>query len=300
MDTQLPWILDDRMPFTNGITQDAFLTLCSEKPRRMVYADGHIILKKGDLEQGSIYAFLNIPFKESFDAVFQECLSPYAFACKVNRNSKLFYPIDQSHYNRVHGFLQNHKKTVFIRSLLPCMVALDMNFVSNFDEPTEIGWHKNQAKYHRCEDSMLFLAKHLIDFISRTPPYSGASAIISVPSSKRNIASMTQLLAKQVAPRLSIQDVSAYLRFTDKHEQLKNVSIREKWNILARSGFEVSSNLSSLAGNTPVILLDDLYQSGTTIHYIAMKLQEAGLRHILGLALVKSRRDDHNVEQVQE
>lgn len=112
--------------------------------------------------------------------------------------------------------------------------------------------------------------------------------------------SMTQELAEQVAQQRSIDNLSAYIRFTNKQKQLKSATIREKWDILARSGLEVSRHLVSRAGDSPVILLDDLYQSGTTIHYTAMKLQEAGLQHILGLALVKSRRDDHNPEQVQE
>ena len=37
-----------------------------------------------------------------------------------------------------------------------------------------------------------------------------------------------------------------------------------------------------------IILVDDLYMSGTTLQYVAMKLKEAGARKVFGLCFVKS------------
>lgn len=37
-----------------------------------------------------------------------------------------------------------------------------------------------------------------------------------------------------------------------------------------------------------VILLDDLYMSGLSMQYVAMKLKEAGADRIFGLSIVKS------------
>lgn len=36
------------------------------------------------------------------------------------------------------------------------------------------------------------------------------------------------------------------------------------------------------------MLVDDLYMSGITLQYVAMKLKEAGARKVYGLCLVKS------------
>ncbi len=44
-----------------------------------------------------------------------------------------------------------------------------------------------------------------------------------------------------------------------------------------------------------IILIDDKYQSGITIQYIAMKLQQAGAHEVYGLSFVKTLRDKDNV-----
>ncbi len=41
-------------------------------------------------------------------------------------------------------------------------------------------------------------------------------------------------------------------------------------------------------------LVDDLYQSGISMNFVAMKLQEAGATHVLGLAAEKTCRNDAN------
>ena len=42
-----------------------------------------------------------------------------------------------------------------------------------------------------------------------------------------------------------------------------------------------------LNGKT-VLLVDDMYQSGITLQYIAMRLKERGADRVFGMALVKS------------
>ena len=43
------------------------------------------------------------------------------------------------------------------------------------------------------------------------------------------------------------------------------------------------------------VLIDDLYQSGVTVNFVGMKLQQAGFNRICGLYLVKSMNDRDNV-----
>lgn len=42
-------------------------------------------------------------------------------------------------------------------------------------------------------------------------------------------------------------------------------------------------------------MIDDLYQSGLTINYIAEELRAAGAHEVFGLAAVKTLRDDDNL-----
>ena len=55
-------------------------------------------------------------------------------------------------------------------------------------------------------------------------------------------------------------------------------------------GLTVGSKISE----EKVLLVDDLYQSGITMQFVAMHLLGAGAEQVYGLALVKSRRDSDN------
>ncbi len=94
-----------------------------------------------------------------------------------------------------------------------------------------------------------------------------------------------------VEQKLGIKNISDSVSWTDKKTGLKDVSIDQKWEKLEESGFVVNINLTG----KKVLLLDDLYQSGITMQYVAMKLQEAGAEYIFGLSMVKSLNDTDNM-----
>jgi predicted amidophosphoribosyltransferase len=60
---------------------------------------------------------------------------------------------------------------------------------------------------------------------------------------------------------------------------------------LEKTGIRLNAKLPK---DSDVILIDDKYQSGTTMQFVAMKLQEAGARYIFGISLVKTLRDTDN------
>ena len=81
----------------------------------------------------------------------------------------------------------------------------------------------------------------------------------------------------------------------DKPEA-KNASRDEKWDALEQAGLVFdSSRLTPEYLEQDVILIDDLYQSGVTVNFVGMKLQQAGFNRICGLYLVKSMNDSDNV-----
>jgi predicted amidophosphoribosyltransferase len=51
-----------------------------------------------------------------------------------------------------------------------------------------------------------------------------------------------------------------------------------------------------LEGRT-VLLLDDLYQSGISMNYVAMELLAAGVKEVFGLACEKTCRNDDNLSR---
>ena len=51
-------------------------------------------------------------------------------------------------------------------------------------------------------------------------------------------------------------------------------------------GFRVTEGMD--LKNKTILLLDDMYQSGVTMQYVAMRLKEAGAKRVFGMAIVKS------------
>lgn len=81
-------------------------------------------------------------------------------------------------------------------------------------------------------------------------------------------------------------NISSSLVWTAKNESLKNADGADKLEILKHSGLEIANSVD-LKGKD-IVLVDDLYMSGITLQFIAMKLKEDGAGKVYGLCLVKS------------
>lgn len=80
------------------------------------------------------------------------------------------------------------------------------------------------------------------------------------------------------------EDISQNVYWGNKNDEIKNKEIREKIALLNQFDLRIDANVK---GKT-VLLLDDLYQSGLTLQFIAMKMKQAGADHVFGMTLVKS------------
>lgn len=81
-------------------------------------------------------------------------------------------------------------------------------------------------------------------------------------------------------------NISAGVRWLNKNLSLKELrTVDEKLEALENFGLEITSDL---AGKN-VILLDDLYMSGLSMQFVAMKLKEAGADRVFGISIVKAR-----------
>jgi predicted amidophosphoribosyltransferase len=50
----------------------------------------------------------------------------------------------------------------------------------------------------------------------------------------------------------------------------------------------------AMIGGRVILLVDDLYQSGISMNWVAMKILEAGATAVFGLAVEKTCRNDEN------
>ena len=103
-------------------------------------------------------------------------------------------------------------------------------------------------------------------------------------------------MSGRVADALEIIDLTDNFSRLGEAPAIKNMAETDKWDGLEKAELTLASGPKNLPKKgESVILLDDKYQSGTTMHYVAMQMQAAGIDGpILGLVAVKTLRDDDN------
>ena len=99
-------------------------------------------------------------------------------------------------------------------------------------------------------------------------------------------------IASDLSLKVSKQNISQFVVAGNK-KQLKQTPLDDK--ITELFNWDVSIN-TDIRGKK-IILIDDLYQSGATMMYIAMKLQTAGASAVYGLSMVKNLTNSDNCKE---
>jgi hypothetical protein len=236
----------------------------------------------------------NAPWIGKFSAPFRNTIGPIvekSTRYKVfDKPWGVFRSIrSESEFSSFKEFFDSHHKTVFLRDLLSLSVAIDFN-----KEPdgsyTTVGGYEASAKDAFEENAIRQLTDICREFILKTPFYNTAPSLAAVPPRPSKQYDLPTILAKRIAHSLDLNDISQSLRWLGEKGQLKQEKLEEKWDFLAKTGMEVDY---SFQGDS-IILLDDLYQSGTTLHFVAACLLDAGAGEVYGLSLVKSWRNTDN------
>lgn len=225
---------------------------------------------------------ITLPFKESIQPIIKK---------EIGNDIDLF----TSEYGRVwrsitneeciqwNDFIMRYKNIVFLRDCLDISLSLSMNIIEN-DSHTEIGELEYQAKYCSNNNAEKQLVSLCEEWINKLPYYKDADLICAVPSNTLDN------LPQRIADKLDITatNISNTISWTSKTRNVKDAeNVEDKISILEESGLTI--NNKEQLNNKIVILFDDLYMSGVTLQYIAMKLKEAGAQRVLGLTIVKSR-----------
>ena len=155
-----------------------------------------------------------------------------------------------------------------------------MNFEDDGETHTFVGELEKRAKYDKSEEDLRKLADMVDEFIGKTPLYANADLICAVPPSKVGDENLPARIIGKLTNFKGV-DISKSVRWTSKTASLKNAEGADKLEILNHSGFEIVEG-------TDIVLVDDLYMSGITLQYVAMKLKAAGARRVYGLCCVKS------------
>jgi hypothetical protein len=249
---------------------------------------------------------LSFPFRETFENLLQACPAAHDGL----RDGR---PMADGRPGRPYAYLRcgpDHLADVeaWLASMAPFVVCRDLLAVSmtlDFDREggdpnkpqTIVAELRTRAKpYDKpptgdCYAAATHLAALMLEMIGAVKAYSQATIIVPMPaSSPTKSFDLPTVLTQQLAARLSVLDGTQAVRPIKVRPQLKNLSLVEKLDAMDGS-FVVDA---TAVKDRVVLLVDDLYQSGASMNFVAMKLREAGARAILGLAAEKTCRNDAN------
>ena len=238
------------------------------------------------------YGTINLPFRHGIEL-------SYPFRLYPSRNNEnrpdagWHYFKDAEDRAKATEWCNRCGNTVFLYDCLHASVALSYNFrfENNSWVRTELGQLEHDAKQNGDAEATNKIAKKMGTFISTFQPYSDADLICGVPAQEGKDWHIPAELAGRISTATGKPDVTDSFLFDHKKPSIRALPLNAKWDGLARTDFKVNSADGALT-NKKVILIDDKYQSGVTLQYVASKLLKNGAGQVYGLCAVKTMRDD--------
>jgi predicted amidophosphoribosyltransferase len=286
------------------------VSLCPAKSRCQL--KGYRFKQRGDRRW-----FLSLPVY--YASLFEACCATLMQTAKkgfepapgTSDRVAVFEELDEHAIMTVTSFLEHYGKAVclgvnrylsgeFADELEFC-VALDFNKRGPQDRRTEIGEWEYRAKYGQDKDAATKLLKPLRTGLHWLPwaRLAQPRLITYVPcEAKRKVYLARDLaiaLVQQSRRRAwGVADPLLGAELKGPKPSAKNLTVSQKraqWrDLLAAGGIALGRSVKGCS----VIILDDLYQSGTSLWSFAKYLKGHGAAHVVGLVCVKSLRDSDN------
>lgn len=283
-------IEDDELPIQEIITPESVEEVASIRPRRICFVTTHAGALKMNSSECEYYGKFSLPFEKTVKPIFEEStgmkLFPSRFGgCWVSLRT-------ESEFISVKQWIDAQGSRVFLRDTMALSVALSEH-ISEASSRTKLGELEYRAKYRRGTvriNAINELANICFQAMQELPFYKDGDITVAVPPRQGKAFDLPTEIVRHLTSNDVCTDLSQYLTWQAQKKSLKTIPVERKWVALERAELEVSYDFS----DQTVILIDDLYQSGVTMQYVAMKLQQAGAKKIYGMALVKSRRDTDN------
>jgi hypothetical protein len=149
--------------------------------------------------------------------------------------------------------------------------------------PTEVGALVQRVKYwvygdpQAVRDAKDEVAARLVDVIERHPLLSSAPTIVTVPGSKADFKSVGERLARYLAVKTSKTVVQTECPSGPRTPRKEDPSV----NVMGQ--FVMPQALKG-----PVLVIDDVYKSGSSMNAVAAAARAAGATAVYGLAIAKT------------
>ena len=268
------------------ITLDRFNSLrASDEAKRICFGSIHknaLKRSKGARSAG----WFNVPFAETISSVF-----PWPLFRNTKGKFGGYYRVvsDEHELSEIGQWLAENADVVFLKSLFSTAVAACEHYITP-ERRSRVGELEHSAKYEDDARAREALVDILEGVYRRMHSGRKIDAIASIPPSQPGRKSLPNLLAEQLSTRLGIVDLTGSLRWNGSKPSIKELDVNRKWAALEEVGLIVGDAFDG----KDILLIDDMYQSGSTAHFVGSKLREIGANDIHLLAVSKGRRDTDN------
>ncbi|MBI4535549.1 MAG: hypothetical protein HY708_04670 [Ignavibacteriae bacterium] len=188
--------------------------------------------------------------------------------------------------------LNEHLKKHFTDELDQCF-ALDFNYQLDDETQEKVYTKFGQPEYHAKEfaeeSAIQELTASMASFCNRHPLYNGIDAIAAVPPNPSKTFHLPSVLVERVAAMIGKPNGIRLVTKSQDTAKAQALPVDQKIPAIAKALV-----IHPWVKGKRLLLIDDLYQSGSTIWAVARALKQAGAIQVLSLTCVKSWRDTDN------
>ncbi len=251
---------------------------------------------------------LLLPFCETLKNAFEKMCSVHNIGLRETRTGNrcfTFFPCVEersAEFEQIKDCLNILGSYVAIRDCLALSFALDYDREGGKpgNPRTTIGRLRKRAKTYGgppTKDTFAAadeLIQACLEGLQELTCYDSATCVVAMPPSDPEKGfDLPEYLAAGISRGLGKPDRSTAVLTTRKRPPSKSVALEKKLSAIDGT----VSVAPDVFRNQIVLLVDDLYQSGVTMNYVAMLLLEAGAKKVFGLACEKTCRNDDNVNR---
>lgn len=272
------------------ISKKDVLRLAEVEPRRISFA--YTLTdqpKRKSGYKGSVGTF-SVPFRASVGDIFERDTDLH-LSDKAQLGGYSRYIESESEFAQIRDWVKRQGTRIFLRDCLDLSIALDQNRPKPGAEYSTLGRLEHRAKRQGDSHAIRNLVTAYCEAIADLPLYRDCGIIAAVPAPPNKRLDLPTTLARRIAKDLGIEDITDRFSFSGPKQAIKEAAASEKWDRWDACGLSFDPPLE---GSPSIILIDDKYQSGVTIQYVASKLRDAGAGEIYGLCAVKTLRDTDN------
>lgn len=192
------------------------------------------------------------------------------------------YKIDDNNLKKLHILLDLLSRSIYLKDRLSQSFALDHQMRPYYESGgrTDIGELVHLSKPYKKSvteahvKSAHELAQKYIEFIVSHPCYVRSDYVVAVPFNGKKDFDLPNFIVEHISGKLDIPNATHYICKHPTNKSMKDIETIDEKRENIRDAFEVTN--PEVFKNKEVLLVDDIYDSGETLHGIGTELQRSG------------------------